>query len=352
MSTHFITSSELEKFLAVYATYGKERPDDEPPFMQILSWMDSRQGNQVLFERNCQPGEIIVREDEQGDVFYVIRSGHAVVVKGGDLTQAILGFRWKGDAIGEMALIDNKPRSATVVSLTEMSLWCIDRQLFYQFLGENPAFSLNIMNMLSGRIRQSSEERARGFVREKQLGQAIEDLNQQATRDPLTGLFNRRFMDEALRKELRLAQDDLSTVGILIADVDFFKRVNDTYGHKAGDMVLQELGKLLKSNVRSADYVCRYGGEEFVVILPGVPMTALERSAEYIRTSFEMAQFQFEDKIIRATISIGAAMYPQHGASGNEVLEHADHALYHAKRTGRNRVIIYSSELVSQPPQS
>ena len=290
------------------------------------------------------PGEIIIRENEPGDVFYLIRSGEAVVIKGAINTPTILGFRSPGDAIGEMALLENRPRSASVIALTPMSLWSLGREMFYSFLSENPEFSMNLMNMLSWRVRQSDEERLRGYVREKYQMEALEELSEKAVRDPLTGLYNRRHMDFVLRDQVIHALQFDSTVGVLMADVDYFKQINDIHGHKAGDLVLQAIGKLLKKCVRSVDSLCRYGGEEFVIIMPGASILVLRRCAEEIRARFEALRVEYDGKEIYTTISIGIASFPQHGSDGEEVLYRADHALYKAKNGGRNRVVVYSPE--------
>lgn len=345
MASQIISRTELDKYLSIYGLHQPRRQADDSLFAQLLAWMDARQNGHTLLERKCQPGEIIIREGEPGDVFYVIRWGQAVVVKGDLHAPTVIGFRTIGDAIGEMALLENRPRSATVVALSDVSLWSLEREIFYQFLIENPALSLSLLNMLSGRIRESDEERLRGYEREKQKEEVLEDLSKIAIFDPLTGLYNRRYMDEVMRDELIRALQHTTTVGILMGDIDYFKKINDTYGHRTGDLVLQAAAKLFKKSVRSADSVCRYGGEEFVIIMPGASLAILARTAEKIRARFETFRFTTQEKTkIAITISIGAASFPQHANQLDDVIELADRALYRAKLAGRNRVVIYSSE--------
>ncbi len=349
MSTEIIPPSELSKFLSFYDSHKQETWDEETSFLQLLAWIEDRQTTQKMQERICQPGEIILREDEPGDVFYVIRSGNAVIIKGDIQTATVLGFRGMGDALGEMALLENLPRSATVIALNLVSLWSLSRAMFYQFLGENhPSFSLDLMNMLSSRIRKSDEERRRGYTREKEQVVALETLSRQATHDPLTGLFNRRYLDQILYGEIAHARQNGSLVGILMADVDHFKKINDTYGHKAGDLMLQAVGDLMKSCVRSADIVCRYGGEEFVIVMPGASAPTVSKCAEEIRSKFQSLHVKFEDQEIYATISLGGAIYPLHGSNVDEVFVHADRAMYQAKQNGRNRVVIFPIESASK----
>lgn len=341
MPPKLIPRPSLDKYLAIYAMH--QRPADEAPFRQILSWMDAKKSIQTLSERNCQPGEIIIQEGEPGDIFYVIRSGQAVVIKGELEQPTVIGFRTIGDAIGEMALLENRPRSATVIALTPVSLWGLERETFHQFIAENPAVSLSLMSMLSGRIRESDEERMRGYVRERQKEEILEDLSKLATYDPLTGLLNRRSMEEILRDEIIRAIQQGSTVGVIMADIDHFKQINDTYGHPAGDIMLQTAAANFKKCVRGADSVCRYGGEEFFIIMPGASLEIIVRCAEKIRSGFENLHIPYQGHNLNATISLGVASFPQHGKNNTEILECADQALYQAKRSGRNRVVIYSN---------
>jgi len=345
MSPQIISRPELNKFLTIYALQQQNgHSPDEPHFKELLIWMDKKQNGQTLLERKCQPGEVIIREGEAGDVFYAMRSGLAIVIKGEIETPTVIGFRTTGDTIGEMALLENRPRSATVIALQPVLLWKLERDTFHQFLTENPALSLTLMSILSGRIREADEERLSGTIRERQKEVVLEDLSKLAAHDPLTGLHNRRQMDETLQAEALHATQHKNVVGIIMADIDHFKNINDTYGHRAGDLMLQAVARILKESVRAADSVCRYGGEEFVIILPGTSLEIIERIAEKIRTRFEKYKLEYEGQTLQATISLGAAIFPQHASSLEQVIQHADQALYQAKRGGRNRVVIYSNE--------
>jgi diguanylate cyclase (GGDEF)-like protein len=348
MEVKKVSPFELEKLLSGYELYNEEKPRSATHFLQLFNWIEQRQTDQAIEERICQPGEIIIRENEPGDVLYLIRFGDAIVIKGDIQNPIILGFRTTGDAIGEMALLDNMARSATVIALNSVSLWSLNRNTFYHFLSENPSFSLGLMNILSSRIRKSDEERMLGQEREKQQVVALETLSRQATHDPLTGLFNRRYLDQILYGEIAHARQSGSLVGIMMADVDHFKQINDRYGHKAGDLMLQSVGELMKSCVRSADIVCRYGGEEFVIVMPGASEPTVSRCAEEIRSRFGELFVDFENQKIKATISLGGAIYPLHGSTVDKVFIHADQAMYQAKQAGRNRVVIYSNETDSE----
>jgi diguanylate cyclase len=166
-------------------------------------------------------------------------------------------------------------------------------------------------------------------------------LSEQANRDPLTGLYNRRYLTTTMERELQRCQREGQPLSLLLIDLDHFKRINDTYGHTAGDETLRALAQLLNEEARASDVVCRYGGEEFLLLLPGMPQdTALQR-AEHCRTRLQDMVLRFGEFEIRSTLSIGVATYPGHGQSARELIHAADHALYRAKTEGRNRVVVF-----------
>lgn len=193
----------------------------------------------------------------------------------------------------------------------------------------------------------SAEElRARLFAGERivavqhQLTSAREALREQAIRDSLTGLFNRRYLEEALGRELRRARHGDEHLGVLMLDLDHFKNLNDLHGHPVGDAVLKQVGMLLQAHTRREDIACRYGGEEFVVILPGAPPPVAWRRADELRLAVRSTSLQSQGKAIGfLTVSIGVACYPQDGTTVEALLAAADQALYRAKHEGRDRVV-------------
>jgi diguanylate cyclase (GGDEF)-like protein len=168
-----------------------------------------------------------------------------------------------------------------------------------------------------------------------------ERLHFQAVRDPLTGLFNRRYLDETLTRELQRATRHNHHIGVIMLDVDHFKQINDTYGHAAGDMMLATIGTFLQSHTRGEDIVCRYGGEEFTLILPEASLDDTRARAEEIRTGAQQLSVRYKEHTLdRITISLGVASFPAHGTSVSAMLRAADAALYRAKTQGRNRTIV------------
>jgi diguanylate cyclase (GGDEF)-like protein len=174
-----------------------------------------------------------------------------------------------------------------------------------------------------------------------------EQLHQQAVRDPLTGLYNRRMLDEALNREIRRAGRAGRTIGIILFDVDHFKRFNDTYGHPAGDTLLAALGDLLRMLFRAEDILCRYGGEEFLIILPEASLPDALARAEDLRREASRMQVRHQNQDLpTVTISLGVAAFPVHGTSGHALVQRADAALYQAKMDGRNQVVVSPTGLL------
>lgn len=168
-----------------------------------------------------------------------------------------------------------------------------------------------------------------------------EMLRSQSIHDPLTGLFNRRYLEESMARELSRAARDRYPVGVIMLDIDHFKQFNDTSGHDAGDAVLREVGELLRTGIRGGDIACRYGGEEFIAILPGAPIDATRWRAEQLRASIERRRVTYRDGLLEpVTVSLGIAVYPEHGDTYEDLVRSADAALYLAKRDGRNRVSV------------
>jgi diguanylate cyclase (GGDEF)-like protein len=332
-----ISPSELAMLLAAYRAFEKlPAPSGVSPFLYLLEPAEKERMLRFFTERVAQPGEIIVQEDTPGDAIHLISSGQTAVIKGGFPNPTILGFRGAGEIIGEMAVLENSARFASVIALTPLRLLSLSSEKFDQFIGENPDISRKIMRVLSSRLRQAGEEK----TSEQFLSHQVDELREQAVRDVLTGLFNRRYLEETLQREFSRARRENLAVSILIMDVDHFKHINDTYGHQAGDYVLQEFGRLLQECVRLEDIVCRFGGDEFVVVMPGASAEVARERGERIRASFDALFLTFEGHAIGATLSMGAATLPAHGAGADEVLAMADQALYQAKQAGRNRVMV------------
>jgi len=171
-------------------------------------------------------------------------------------------------------------------------------------------------------------------------GDLVESLlHNQCIHDPLTNLFNRRYLKEFLTREIERLRQRQLPLSIIMLDIDHFKRFNDTFGHDAGDAVLQELSLFLQKHVHNLDIVCRYGGEEFILILPERTLEDAHQRAEQVRQGAKQLNVQYQSQSLDIiTLSLGVACFPNHGQNSAEMIRAADAALYHAKAKGRDRV--------------
>lgn len=171
-------------------------------------------------------------------------------------------------------------------------------------------------------------------------------LKEQAIRDGLTGLFNRRYFEESLPAEITKAQRAGSSLSIVLMDIDYFKKVNDTYGHLAGDEALRVFAALLRQHIRKSDIACRYGGEEFILAMPDMPLVEAYQRAENIRRAFKSIKIEFDGLSFSATISMGLGAYPDYAGTQQELLKRIDQALYVAKANGRDRIEVANEKTV------
>ena len=198
-----------------------------------------------------------------------------------------------------------------------------------------------------GAASMDAERRQLAQTVAEQLGLAMgnlklrEMLRNQSIRDPLTGVFNRRYMEETLERELRRAERTQRPLCVAMLDLDHFKEFNDTFGHEAGDVLLSELGRLLRATIRSGDVACRYGGEEFFLIMPELGVSDAERRLDEIRQAVKRLYITYRGQSIPGvTMSAGIATFPEHGNAGDELVRIADAALYRAKAAGRDRLVM------------
>ena len=212
-------------------------------------------------------------------------------------------------------------------------------QLVYA-LKQNGAGSAEIDGM-------HSSERHLGVAAASQIALSLaslrlrESLRDQSIRDPLTGLFNRRFMQECLDRELLRGTRKNRSLAVIFIDVDHFKRFNDVFGHEAGDQVLRSMGDFFRSHFRGDDIICRYGGEEFAIILPESSAQDAASRAELLRIAARTLKLKHNDVTLDpVTLSAGVAGFPEHASSARELLQVADACLYEAKKSGRDRVIL------------
>lgn len=172
-------------------------------------------------------------------------------------------------------------------------------------------------------------------------------LQQEAVRDPLTGLYNRRYLAETLDVMLAQAMRNNMSLSAVMIDIDHFKAINDTFGHPTGDEALKRLALFLSTQARTSDIVCRLGGEEFLILMMGASGENAQIKLDKYRNDFSKTTIRYQNHALQMTFSAGIAVYPRHADNSAQLLEYADAALYQAKNTGRNRVVVFSSELLS-----
>jgi diguanylate cyclase (GGDEF)-like protein len=199
---------------------------------------------------------------------------------------------------------------------------------------------------LFGDDQQALAERVAEFIALALSNLNLRDsLRIQAIRDPLTGLFNRRYMEETLEREVRRAGRHKTAVGVIMFDVDKLKPVNDRFGHDAGDLMLKGVGAELLRLFRGEDVACRYGGDEFTIVLPEASLADVWRRAEQMRDAVKRLDLSYEgSKLGAITLSIGVAAYPDHGQTGERVLLASDAAAYAAKAEGGDRIMVGRAE--------
>ncbi len=279
--------------------------------------------------RELAPTDALLRRGSENDSLYVVLSGSVSVrVPGIESAHARVGT---GECVGELSLIDGKRVSVDVVADEPTVVLAIDQDQLWWLIESTTSAARNLLRILAGRIRHDD-------LAIETSGQQQRHLEHIATIDALTGLRNRRWLDEMFPRQLERATRTNQPASLLLIDVDYFKDINDTHGHDVGDAVLRRLADQLAANVRPQDMVARYGGEEFAVFLPGVDVQSARSMAERLRKIIDSPRADVGDEIAPpATVSIGVASRLEHDTLG-ELLRRADQSLYRAKQAGRNRI--------------
>lgn len=283
-----------------------------------------------LVYRRLSRGDVLMKAGElNGSVYVLLRGRLGVLADEGEEFISEIGV---GELIGEISVLDKRPCSATVIALDECTLLEIGESLLWSLVRASHEFARDMLILLAERLRSIREQ----FGKRVEMSKVTE---RSASLDPLTGLYNRRWLDNVLPLEMSGCLSKSRSLSFMMMDIDHFKKYNDTRGHQAGDCVLKEVANALKFVLRDVDYTARYGGEEFCVILPGVDVAGAQsigqRVCDYVRQADICSESG--EPLPSVTISIGVAeMGPNE--TPYTLIEKADRALYRAKEGGRDQI--------------
>lgn len=280
--------------------------------------------------RSLVPGEVLLEPDRDNNALYIILTGRAEVRFTADDPCSRV-FLDSGECAGEMSIIEGRRPSATVTAYSHCQALTIDADIVWALIDRSPVVARNLLHILSTRVRRNNLA-----LVQSQAQQRIHERD--ALNDSLTGLYNRRWMESTLFRIVERSVRARESLALLMIDTDHFKRYNDEHGHLAGDQLLACIARAITESVRSSDYSCRYGGDEFVVVLPQAGLTEALQIAERVCRSVRKQTRHACDGCLEgpASVSVGVASLGP-GMSVRQLLASADAALYRAKADGRGR---------------
>jgi len=307
---------------------------------------------ELLHPRQLKKGDTLFQQGDPGGELFVVESGAlgiAVTLDDGKNLE-IAAFK-KGDFFGEMSIFEKEPRSATCYAKSRSRLLAMNEREFFQLVESNPVSAGKVMTRMLAVTRRRLEDTG-GFLSD--MVQWGEDARRRAITDALTGLYNRRYLEEALEEYFMKARNGSKPLSLVMLDLDHFREINEKYSEKIGDRVITAAAEIYRRFLRQTDVAARYGGDEFTFILPDTDAETAHALMESIRRAIEESDL-LEDAIRdsrvkstnsslpKVTTSQGLACYPQHATDAKTLREAADGALYRAKETGRNRVVVAQS---------
>jgi diguanylate cyclase (GGDEF)-like protein len=302
----------------------------------LLAGVDPSLAHTVLTSCSCldvPPGTTLLAPGDRNTSLFLVSAGRLLIYledPGGNHYLAVE----TGDCVGEMSFIDGRPASAHVIASTPGRVLELGNDQVWSLIDGTPEFARNLLRVLASRVRNDNAHLQRSFHLQREYEQA-------AKTDLLTGVHNRRWMNEMFPRQISRSEHAHHPLALVMADIDHFKRLNDTYGHATGDVVLKAVARRLSDTLRPTDFLVRYGGEEFVALLPGTTAETAHIAAERVRKAVQDEEYLSTDNAttLRVTISLGIATL-QAGDTLDQLIERADVALYQAKAAGRNRVVV------------
>ncbi len=319
--------------LAKISLFEGERTD-------LLEWLVTQ------CELETQPADTLLLSPERHDdrAFYILEG--QVQVHIGDTERQPIAILEAGQIVGEMSVIDKLAPSATVRTTTPCTVIAIDGAAFRSLIDSSSVLARNLLKLLARRLRRDNQMVGQSIAQQAQSERA-------ARADALTGLHNRRWLNERFAQTVIQSRTGNLGLSVLMLDIDRFKRFNDTHGHLAGDRALITVANVINTQIRTGDHAARFGGEEFLIILPNTDAAEAHRIARRLRRTIHCTPIENHDgvELPSVTASIGLAEW-----NGEETWEalvaRADQALYRAKRRGRNRVAISHAGDTGTKPDS
>lgn len=297
----------------------------------------------LMIRHSVPAGWVLFREGDEGHQMYIVMSGTvAISIRTDDGSELEVARVGEGSFFGEMSILEKDVRSATCSTVDDCVLLSLDSAGFRKLMKKEPAAAINIMqkmlNTAAGRLQNTGT-----FLSD--MVKWGEGARMRAVTDMFTGLYNRRFFDEALNDAVLATSMGAPRFSLVMLDLDRFGTLNAEYGEKTGDAAIKAAVPVFREAFADTDILCRYGGDEFAFILPDIGgSAALERSR---RAGEEIRKLKLldglEGSVQKLTASIGIAECPIHGETVIELLDRADRALYSAKEAGRDRAVLYSS---------
>lgn len=281
-------------------------------------------------------GEVLIEKGQSNAHMFLILSGSLSVHLSQDWAHPVAHLG-PGESVGEVSVIDKSFASANVIADYPCRLLAVDETLMWQLIDGSHAFAVNLLNLLTARLRQNNE-----LIRSSQDAQ--QKLEQAAMFDALTGIRNRRWLDTTLARLVARFRRTGEPLSIVVIDVDHFKKFNDRFGHPAGDRVLVAVAQTLSKGLRPTDFAARFGGEEFVLLLPNTAEEGARICADRMREKVALTEVKNPDDgsaLPSVTFSAGVVCLSDE-AEPSQLFAKADRALYCAKRNGRNQVLVAS----------
>lgn len=307
-----------------------------------LSSSELKQVSKYLKPAAIKTDGILCKEGEDGDELFIIQSGRAAVaIKLQDGSEKEIAEFSTGDFFGEMAIFENEKRSATCFAKVDSRIFKLYKKDFLAIMTENPVIAIKIMremlDITSARISNTGK-----FVSE--MVKWGEEASRRAITDELTGLYNRRYLDTFLEDLFKKSKENKNPLSLIMADMDYFREVNEGYSHEVGDKYIVEVANIFKECLRETDVIARFGGDEFTIVLPETLPDKAMLLAENIRSSVEKLDFldKYEGPALSLSVSMGIASYPDKCDDLDSLKEMADKALYMSKENGRNKVTVFS----------